>query len=482
MTIRKQLFVSNILMIIAALLILVLSMTIIGAGLRVIYNNEWQDMKNVDEHVYEVVTLMRQLDDTKDGSMERFEELAGQCGQYEYNLYVKKNGKILFSDLSTKERNAVEALDIKQLQTSSGVPRVAQTRNRTVIYNSFQRQNDRYDVVAVGQNSSLQVSRRELVEMVLATGSVLMLVAILVIILLSRFFSKKLIDRFLVPVRKLTDGAKRIQQGNFEEMIYYSGSNEFALLCGTFNDMQESLRREIEKNAVYRQSRIEMIAGISHDLRTPLTSIKGYIKGMIDGVANTPQKQRMYLETAYEKASEMDVLLQQLFLFSRLETGNLPLTRQKVSLDGYLREYCARNQDAFALRGARLRYVSYDQQAEARIDLDQMNRVFNNIIDNSIKYKVRETVKITISLYRASEEALISVKDDGGGVPEENLPYIFESYYRIHDRNGRMDEGSGLGLSIVKYIVEAHGGRLQARNREGLEILIYLKNEEKQES
>ncbi len=476
MTIRRQLFISNILIILFAIVSLLLSIFLIGSVLRLAYDNEWQDMKNIDERVYEVMTLLKEAD-IKERPMERVESLAEQCRQYEYVLHVRKNGGTFFSELNRSERRAVNALDADRLKTESGAPRVAQSRNRTVVYDAVAVDNDLYEIMAIGKTTSLQVSTRELIEMAVATGTVLVFVAVIIIILLSRYFSYKMIDRFMVPMQKLIDGAERIQEGNFDEMIYYSGNSEFALVCGAFNDMQASLRREIQRNAVYEKSRIEMIAGISHDLRTPLTSVRGYIKGMLDGIANTPEKQRQYLITAYEQAGNMEKLLQQLFLFSKLETGNMPLTLQQVDLCTYLKEYIQKNREEYSRRGADILFTSYYDDGIVNIDVDQIDRVLGNIIDNSIKYKEKDRVQVTVSVYEAAQEVLVSVQDDGNGVPPESLPYIFESYYRTSESKNRAQEGSGLGLSIVKYIVEAHHGRLLARNRGGLEILIYLKDE-----
>ncbi len=485
MPIRKQLFFSNILMIIFAVASLLLSIFLIGAVLRVFYNTEWQDMKNIDERVYEVMTIIKDADlaaAPQENMEDKIKQLAEECGEQEYALHVTRDGDPFFSNMNDTEQNALNSLDSSRLETSSGVPRVAQSKNRTVIYDSCETDGSRYEILAVGKNSSLRVSRRELIEMAAATGGILVLMAVIVTLLLSRYFSWKLIDRFMVPVQKLIDGAERIREGNLDEMIYYSGNNEFALVCSAFNDMQASLKQEIEKNQVYEKSRIEMIAGISHDLRTPLTSVKGYIKGMMDGIANTPEKQRQYLITAYEKAGEMDRLLQQLFLFSKLETGNVPLALQRIHISEYIRQYLEKHRKEFEERGAELTFQSYYEDGIVEIDVDQMDRVLNNIIDNSIKYKEKETTKISIFVYEAWDEVMISVLDNGTGVESGSLPYIFNSYYRTESNKKEKPDGNGLGLSIVKYIVEAHGGRLLARNRGGLEILIYLKDKKKDET
>ena len=199
-----------------------------------------------------------------------------------------------------------------------------------------------------------------------------------------------------------------------------------------------------------------MVGGISHDLRTPLTSIRGYIKGVLDGVADTPEKKEMYLRTAYESTGEMNSLLQKLFDFSRMESGQMP---------------------------------------DVLLDVDQVPRIFDNLLENSIKYAKVCPVKIDIRIYEKREKTdmpggqkecvtgeednvaerkgvILEWKDNGQGVPEEKLPHIFERFYRCDE--SRNEKGSGVGLYVVQYIMERHHGTVKAENDNGLKIQLFF--------
>lgn len=167
--------------------------------------------------------------------------------------------------------------------------------------------------------------RRPQAEVMLISVFVSGLAAIGVIWLFSVVFARYQLRQIMRPVNALTAGAKRVEQGDLSTPVVYQGRDEFTSVCAAFDQMQRHLLEEREKNAAYERARTDLVAGISHDLRTPLTSVKGYIKGMRDGVANTPEKQERYLDIAYRKSCDMERLLQRLLYFSRLETGNLPM-------------------------------------------------------------------------------------------------------------------------------------------------------------
>ena len=155
---------------------------------------------------------------------------------------------------------------------------------------------------------------------------------ILAILLASRMFTKKLVRQIMEPVDQLAAAASRIESGDLTQPVVYLRDDEFRNVCDSFNQMQRHLKEGMEQNAAYEKARTEMISGISHDLRTPLTSVKGYIKGLQDGVANTEEKRRQYLDIAYSCACDMEGLLAKLFYYSKLETGNMPFYKQKTDM------------------------------------------------------------------------------------------------------------------------------------------------------
>ncbi len=299
--------------------------------------------------------------------------------------------------------------------------------------------------------------------------------AIVVILLLNTLFTRYQLKKLLQPVDALARAAGRIETGDFTQAIDYQGRDEFAPVCDAFNRMQEHLLAEQEKSAAYERARTDLVAGISHDLRTPLTSVKGYIKGLRDGVAQTPERQRQYLEVAYRKACDMDVLLQRLFYFSRMETGNLPLFREEADLGEFVARFATETRPELEQAGGEITLELSPGPHPASFDPEQMCRVLSNLKDNALHYSGADRPVISLTVERQGERTYIRFADNGQGVPEADLPRLFDQFWRADQaRSSRNGEGSGLGLYIARYIVEAHGGTIAARNENGLVFEISL--------
>ena len=207
--------------------------------------------------------------------------------------------------------------------------------------------------------------------------------------------------------------------------------------------------------------------------------MKGYLKGLRDGVANTPEKQRQYLDIAYRKACDMDVLLQRLFYFSKLETGNLPLSPVATDLWRFVEGFVRDSAGELEQRGGAIRLKGVPTPHPVRIDTEQMYRVLTNLTENALRYAGSEALVLTLTLWRERDRERLRFADNGRGVPDEDLPHLFEQFWRgDQSRGGQSGEGSGLGLYIVKYIVEAHGGTITARNDGGLVFELALPCEE----
>lgn len=303
--------------------------------------------------------------------------------------------------------------------------------------------------------------------------------AIVVILLLNTLFTRYQLKKLLQPMDALARAAGRVEAGDYTQAIDYQGRDEFAPVCAAFNRMQEHLLEEQEKSAAYERSRTELVAGISHDLRTPLTSVKGYIKGLRDGVAQTPERQRQYLDVAYRKACDMEALLQRLFYFSRLETGNLPLFREEADLGGFVGRFAAEAGPEVEQADGKIELTVSPGPHPVSIDPEQLYRVLNNLKDNALRYAGAEGLTISLAVENAGEWERVRFADNGRGVPEEALPRLFEQFWRADQaRSSRNGEGTGLGLYIAKYIVEAHGGTIRAENSGGLAFTILLPRRE----
>ena len=275
------------------------------------------------------------------------------------------------------------------------------------------------------------------------------------------------------PIELLVKGAKRIENGNLRERIDYRGEAEFEQVCQAFNDMQDTILRDQEQRERTEKARTDMVTGISHDLRTPLTSIQGYVKGVLDGVADTEEKKRMYLKTAYESTEEMNILLQKLFDFSRMESGQMPFHMVKADLGEYVAAYAAQKEAVADPGSLQLRlHRSTEYMTESSLDVEQVRRILDNLLENSMKYAKAVPVLVDISLEETTEWVCLVWKDNGVGVPEEKLGRIFDRFYRCDE--ARREKGSGVGLYIVKYIMERHNGTVRAENAGGLKISLYF--------
>jgi signal transduction histidine kinase len=300
--------------------------------------------------------------------------------------------------------------------------------------------------------------------------------AIAVILALSAFFTNRLSRVVMEPVEKLLLGVERIRNGNLEEEIDYQGEAEFEQVCRAFNSMQHTILEDQRQRARNEQARTDMVTGISHDLRTPLTSIRGYIKGVLDGIAGSPEKKEAYLRTAYEATEEMNVLLQKLFDFSRMESGQMPFHMVRADLAEFVAAYVAQKEmradaDMLQFLFARER----EQIVEIDMDVEQVRRILDNLLENSEKYAQVKPVQVQIRLEERHNSVFLEWKDNGKGVPEEKRERIFDRFYRCDE--ARNEKGSGIGLYVVRYIMERHGGTATAYNDGGLVIRLEFPKE-----
>ena len=313
------------------------------------------------------------------------------------------------------------------------------------------------------------IHKNEFILLFLADG----VLCIAVLVIMSQIFTGNLVKHIMEPLDELAAGAKRIKENDLTEDINYSGDIEFENVCDTFNKMQKHILREQEKNRKYEKARTDMIAGISHDLRTPLTAIRGTIKGLMDGIASTPEKQDRFLETAYRRTGEMDLLLNQLFYLSKIETGNMPITLRKIEISSFIKNYVQAKQGLMETGKEELVEETKEITAEVAVDPEQLQRIFDNLLENSRKYGEKVPLKMKIGLRKTPGGILIRFSDNGVGVPENKLPYVFEEFYRV-DESRNKKEGNGLGLYIVKYLIVVMGGTVRAENEDGFVVSMEL--------
>ncbi|WP_170100259.1 sensor histidine kinase [Trichococcus patagoniensis] len=476
-TMKRKLFLSNLVMVVFPVVL----MAAFAWGFLELVQNiiipSDSKIASVENLVTSVETTLDAVDVnmllTDVQSQKDLEQLVKKDG---YHVMALNQDKIVFSNLEKDEsrylNKYVNIDSLKNKERDTFIQRIG----ATIVIRTVEQNGEKITFIATGSTELGILGNLNFGSLVTIGASAVAIVvaAIFAIILFSMFLSQLMIRQIMSPIQRLADGAKRIQTGNFDEEITGVEEEELKDVCDSFNSMQIQVKATLEQNQKYEKARTNMISGISHDLRTPLTSVKGYIKGVQDGVANTPEKREKYLDVAYRKACEMDILLQKLFFFSKMETGNMPLHFVETDLDAYLKGFVAAFNIEKEETHAEIALQSSGSDHFVQLDPEQMHRVLANIVENSIKYRSKEWSQIRFSLVTQSDEEVIIIQDDGDGVPAEKIDLLFEQFYRVDEARSTTKEGNGLGLYIVKYIVEQHGGSVKAENHDGLRITITL--------
>jgi histidine kinase len=280
--------------------------------------------------------------------------------------------------------------------------------------------------------------------------------------LLTYFMSKSIIK----PIDRLKTAAQFIKNGNLNHSIKASRNDEIGQLTEAFEEMRIQLNKSFEIQKQYEENRKELIAHISHDLKTPITSIKGYIEGIRDGIADTPEKRERYIQTIYTKSVDLDHLIDELFLYSKLDLGKIPFVFEIVDIRRYLDDYIEELSFELEKRQVEVNF-KFDLKDNFQVlaDREKFKRVIGNIVGNSIKYMDKELKILDISLISTSKSVDIIIKDNGPGIPEESLPLIFNQFYRAEQSRNMLTGGSGLGLSIARMIIEEHQGEIKVESK-----------------
>lgn len=289
--------------------------------------------------------------------------------------------------------------------------------------------------------------------------------------LLTYYISRSIIE----PINRLSLAAKKISEGDLDYSCATDLRDELGRLSNTFEEMRLKLKEADAIQEQYYLNRQELIASISHDLKTPLTSIKGYVSGIQDGVACTPEKLNRYMSKIEKNANDMDGLIDELFLYSKLDLEQLPFTFEKVKLNDYFEDYIEELSIKLEKEhGIAVLYHDRHGSYIVEADREKLNRVVMNITQNSLKYMDKTYKEIQVILSEDQYEAQVEIKDNGSGIAKNDLPYIFDSFYRTDTSRNSATGGTGLGLSIAKKIIEKHKGKIWADSEPGVGTSIYF--------
>lgn len=316
-------------------------------------------------------------------------------------------------------------------------------------------------------NPVVSVSHDHLKLWALGICLFLLVFVLFAVFLTNRFLTRFVFRRISEPLQTLTEGVHQIRDGNLTHRIDYREKDEFQPICADFNEMAERLRVSVEQTQKEEESRKELLAGISHDIRSPLTSIRAYVEGLLDGVAGTPERQTAYLSTIQKKTVEIDELVRKLFLFSKMELGEYPYSPEPLDAVREIVDFIHASAEDYQRRGLTIQAGPLPQKAVIEADPAYFLSILRNLLDNSAKYKKKEIGAVWITGETAGAQVRLYVDDDGPGVPQEALPKLFNVFYRNDPSRRNPDQGSGLGLAIVWKTVERMGGAIRAENRPG---------------
>lgn len=306
-----------------------------------------------------------------------------------------------------------------------------------------------------------------------------LLVYIFIVILLMLLIDGILIywvsKKIIKPLIALKKASTKIKEGNLDFEVKTTTNDEIGELFKEFEDMRCRLKESVEMQLQYEISRKELISNISHDLKTPVTAIKGYIEGIKDGIADTPQKMDKYINTIYKKASDIDKLIDELSLFSKLDLNKLPFSFERVDIKSYLSD--SMEELKFDLEKNNIEiYLRDDIEDKISIlaDREKLRRVIINVVGNSAKYMDKTSGKIQITLKNLGDFVQFEIKDNGRGIDEDDLPFIFDRFYRADLSRNSQTGGSGLGLAIAQKIIIGHGGKMWAQSTGGKGTSIFF--------
>lgn len=302
---------------------------------------------------------------------------------------------------------------------------------------------------------------------------VLSLVGIVVVanVLLYRWITRSVVK----PLDMLRNSAEHIKEGNLQFSLDLHSKDEIGQLNETFENMRKRLHESIQLRLQDEENRKELISNISHDLRTPITNIKGYIEGIRDGVADTPEKMDKYVNIIYTKTIDLDKLVDELFLYSKLDLKQVPFMYEHVDIIGFIDDCIDEQRYVLEEKDILLDWKERpDDPVEVIADLEKLKRTVLNIIGNAQNFMDKQQKNIGVSIRLSPEWVTVEIRDNGMGIDPEAIPHIFERFYRAEPSRNSATGGSGLGLAIASQIIEGHGGTIWAESEPGVGTSLYF--------
>lgn len=420
-----------------------------------------QEVVESTEHVYDELRRQAQTMPSKLADIRYLEKLSSKIVQRTSYIIIRKDSEMYFAG------NEAAAKRIFPVLPEYGEGDLSEESGRYYgEYDKLVKQVDflfpdgsKGSAFVVTKVNSL-ISKHLLVDM---------FVAILLILVFTSFMLTQWIHRGVFnPINELNIAMRKIKEGNLEYALETDARGEIGDLYRNYEDMRLRLKESTEENNENEKQNRELISNISHDLKTPITAIKGYVEGIMDGVAVTPEKMDKYIKTIYNKANDMERLINELTYYSRIDNNRIPYNFHRINVADYFGDCVEEVGMDLEQKNIELNYSNLTQHDTVVIaDPEQMKKVINNIINNSVKYLDKPHGIIDIRILDEADSVHIEIEDNGKGIAQKDLGRIFERFYRTDASRNSAQGGSGIGLSIVKKIIEDHGGYIWATSKEG---------------
>ena len=400
---------------------------------------------------------------------DEIQEIDNQLSQLSSFLIVKGDDEIYYIGADNENDPVLEVLP------EAGI--LPEGESASLYYNDIHRVvKQRNYVGADGRSGTIYVITcvSMIISDVTGTGVIISIIVVLVLtgILLTSWLNQGIIK----PMLSLRGAMKRIEQGDLETPAVTAEKGEVGELFEGFEKMRVRLKESEEEKERTEAANKELISNISHDLKTPITSIKGYMEGIMDGVADTPERMEKYLKTIYNKAGDMDFLIDELTMYSKIDANQIPYHFHKMNVGDYFSDCAEEVGLDLETKGIGFVYeCNCNPETEINADPEQLKRVINNIINNSVKYRKEEGSKIILRVSAQDEKnVLVEIEDNGKGISEADLEKVFQRFYRTDASRNSKQGGSGIGLSIARKVVEDHGGSIWATGKEGVGLTIHF--------
>lgn len=285
----------------------------------------------------------------------------------------------------------------------------------------------------------------------------------------------RLIRRYRqMQLRHIISELHYIANGNYDHRIPFELRGDLSRVVSSINGLVDSTVTAIEEERKIEQSKDELITNVSHDIRTPLTSIIGYLGLIEDGQYHSEEELLKYTHTAYSKAKQMKSLVENLFEYTKVRQPTVPVNMSQFDMVQLVEQLAADFELEAHNKGIEIQVLPKENQLLMDGDTEKLVRVFNNLFTNAFKYGAGAT-KIVVEIEKVGTEAVVVVKNNGAQIPQQSLDSLFDRFYRVEESRNQATGGTGLGLAITQSIVALHGGYIYAKsNPEWTSFIIHL--------